>query len=98
MSRESYKQEWCCVHCGGNGITELENGMHPWFVNAVLVRAHSLQSPGCDANALKSLRLRTSDMSERDWKGVKKRAKALALHADHSEDWMNKWSWLPWPF
>jgi len=98
MTREFYEQEWCCEQCGGSGVKELEVGMHPFGVQQELVRSHSLLCPGCDGNAVRTLRLRPADFSDRDWKRTKKRAKDLAAHADHSEDWMRKWSWLPWPF
>jgi hypothetical protein len=72
--------------------------MHPWGVQQELVRAHSLQCPGCDGNANRTLRLRLAGSSESDWERAKNRAKDMAAHADHSEDWMSKWPWLPWPF
>ena len=97
MACESYTQEWCCIQCGGTGVTQLEFGMHPYFVNQLHVRAHSLQCPGCDGNALNSLRLRTVGISDKDWKRIVKHAKGVAVHADHSENWIRKWKWLPWP-
>jgi hypothetical protein len=97
MNREFYKQEWCCQQCGGSGITELEVGMCPLGTQQELVRSHSLLCPGCDGNAVRCLRLRPPDWSDSDWERAKKRAKDLAVHADHSEHWMTKWRWLNWP-
>jgi hypothetical protein len=93
-----YRQEWCCTQCGGAGVTEVDSDMSPLFRLRLLVRAHSLQCPGCDGDAVESLILRRPGSSDRDWERTKKRIKELAAYADHSETWMSWCQWLRWPW
>ncbi len=91
------KWEWCCQHCGASGAKELEIDWAVPGIISALVLAHSLTSPGCDGNARKRLLVRPLDYSDSRWEEAKRIAKELASKADHSESWMAKWEWLPWP-
>jgi hypothetical protein len=64
MIQEMQKLEWYCGVCGVTGTAEMWADLGDYGKVAVLVRSHSLKSPGCSADARKSLRCR--DVSDRE--------------------------------
>ncbi len=58
MPQKMQKLEWHCQVCGVSGTREMWAVLSDYGKVAQLVLSHSLQSPGCSANARASLRYR----------------------------------------
>jgi hypothetical protein len=64
MIQEMQRLEWYCGVCGVTGTAEMWADLGDYGKVDVLVRSHSLKSPGCCADARKSLLCR--DVSDRE--------------------------------
>ncbi len=73
MVQQFIKIEWWCIMCRKQGTVEMWDDLCEWGAINQLVRAHSLASPGCGADARTSLRWRPAEYASTTRRGFTER-------------------------